>query len=287
MERDEHMHWLTFNDKDLQNVVVGIDDLLQSTQLFAVLKKVPKSLECFTAFVNGDFENSPWKKVRKANPKFEKQQRAILKKLAELRSGPALIVDDECDDASVANTQRQHEGIPERMTAIRSSWPKEGTTGICHYVGYTATPQANLMNHANDEFFPHFLWELSTQNKFYLGSQMYLNEVLKNQIIKLIPYKEYPNLNTENIIMPMEEKRGLVGIQADFLQDFINAKSASQSMKQFLAYYIFTGAIRLQRNRPAIDVEVRHFSFKLHHVDQTLIFIISPSSQSSKAPMIH
>ncbi len=259
-ERADHMHWLTFNDKDLQNIVVGVDDLLQSNQLFAVLKKVPKSLECFSAFMNGDFANSPWLKVSKDNPTFKKQRVSILKKLDELKSGPALIIDDECDDASVATTQRQREGIPARIKAIRSSWPKDGAS-ICHYVGYTATPQANLMNDVKDEFFSHFLWELSTQNEFYLGSHMYENEVLKNKIIKLIPYSDYPNLNAESLILPTNEKRRLVNIQTEFLQDLIKRKSASKSMKQFLAYYVFSGAIKLQRTCPKMNIEVRAASF--------------------------
>jgi hypothetical protein len=257
MDSDDHMYWLTVGDKDVQNVKdIDVDDLIHSTKLFAVIKKVPKSLESFYAFVNGDFALSPWKRACKSNGEIMKRKNEIMKKLAELRSGPALIIDDECDDASVASTPRQYRGIPERMIHIRKLWPKEDATNVCHYVGYSATPQANVLDDSMSEFFPNFMWEISTQNALYLGSQMYLNEELKKRIIKLIPYEDYPNLDPTNVIMPSGEKRGLVNIQSAFLEKLVeDKKKATTSMKKFLAYYVFSGAIRLQRNRPRHDLD--------------------------------
>lgn len=256
-DSDDHMYWLTVGDKDVQNVKdIEVDDLVHSTKLFAVLKKVPKSLESFYAFLDGDFELSPWKRACRNNDEIVERKNEIKNKLADLRSGPALIIDDECDDASVASTLRQYYGIPERMVKIRSLWPKKGGN-VCHYVGYSATPQANVLNDSENEFFPKFLWELSTQNAFYLGSQMYLDEALKKRIIRYIPYEDYPNLDPTNIIMPSGEKRGLTRIQNEFLETLVeDKKKATPSMKKFLAYYVFSGAIRLQRNRTRHDLDV-------------------------------
>ncbi len=261
MEPNDYMFWLTKGDEDVQNIKnIDVDELLQSNKLFAVLKKVPKSLESFVSFIEGDFENSPWNRASKNNSEIFQRRHEIKEKLAEFLAGPALIIDDECDDASVAATQRQLEekrGIPERMRRLRHLWSKSGLD-VCHYVGYSATPQANVLNNSNDEFFPHFFWELSTQKGLYLGSQMYLNETLKNRIIKLIPFEDYPNLDLKNYIQPGELKSGLTRLQREFLEELVNERAATESMKKFLAYYVFTGAIRLQRTRKTHDLDVRN-----------------------------
>ncbi len=279
LDSDDHMYWLTADDKDVQNVKdIDVDELLHSTKLFAVLKKVPKSLESFVSFIEGDFKNSPWKRACKSNPEILQRRREIKKKLAEFLSGPALIIDDECDDASVAATPRQLEnakGIPKRMCRIRNIWPKNGTN-VCHYVGYSATPQANVLNNSNDEFFPHFFWELSTQKGLYLGSQMYLDEELKNRVIKLIPYEDYPNLDESDVITGHAggDKKSQNAIQREFLQSLNSDDKTTPSMRKFLAYYVFTGAIRIQRTSPTHDIDVSANPLH-HHFSRALQAIIA------------
>ena len=59
-----------------------------------------------------------------------------------------LVLDDECDDASV-----DREGMPVPM-AIAGLWRREGAHPLVSYVGYTATSAANLLQHRDNDLFP-------------------------------------------------------------------------------------------------------------------------------------
>lgn len=69
---------------------------------------------------------------------------------------PTLILDDECDDASVGAS----EGLP-IPTAISGLWRIEGLSPRTSYVGYTATAAANLLQDVSGELYPtHFAYLL-------------------------------------------------------------------------------------------------------------------------------
>ena len=61
---------------------------------------------------------------------------------------PTLILDDECDDASV---EREEMPIP---AAIAGLWRRAGDHPLAAYAGYTATSAANLLQHRDNELFP-------------------------------------------------------------------------------------------------------------------------------------
>ena len=66
---------------------------------------------------------------------------------------PTLVLDDECDDASVDKADAP---IPE---AIANLWRNTGA--VTAYVGYTATAAANLLQHPDNELYPeHFVYLL-------------------------------------------------------------------------------------------------------------------------------
>lgn len=61
---------------------------------------------------------------------------------------PTLVLDDECDDASI---DRQAMLVP---TAIAGLWRRSGDHPLAVYVGYTATSAANLLQQRDNDLFP-------------------------------------------------------------------------------------------------------------------------------------
>lgn len=61
---------------------------------------------------------------------------------------PTLVLDDECDDASV---DRAAMLVP---AAVAGLWRRAGDHPLVAYVGYTATSAANLLQHRENELFP-------------------------------------------------------------------------------------------------------------------------------------
>jgi hypothetical protein len=65
---------------------------------------------------------------------------------------PTLVLDDECDDASVETVGSDGAAVP---TAIAQLWaPIKGQALPVAYVGYTATAAANLLQHPESPLFP-------------------------------------------------------------------------------------------------------------------------------------
>jgi hypothetical protein len=65
-----------------------------------------------------------------------------------IHGAPLLVLDDECDDASVDAADTTIPG------AIASLWRRKGSHPFVAYVGYTATAAANLLQQRRNELFP-------------------------------------------------------------------------------------------------------------------------------------
>lgn len=79
-------------------------------------------------------------------------------KLFPLRSTPCLVIDDECDEASINVTARGslvHSLIVDLLALF----------SCCSYVGYTATPLAILLQDPKDDLFPKSVWLLKVVKK--------------------------------------------------------------------------------------------------------------------------
>jgi hypothetical protein len=99
---------------------------------------------------------------------------------------PTLVLDDECDDASVDSSEMP---IP---TAIANLWHHpSGVTPLIAYLGYTATSAANLLQSAQNELYPqHFVsllrfpasqdtslsFEEPNPDKWYSGGETYYED---------------------------------------------------------------------------------------------------------------
>jgi hypothetical protein len=148
--------------------------------------------------------------------------------LRNLLKSHALLIDDECDEASLNYKKPEQEPtkIYASITKLRRMW----TRNACHYVGYylrstftycssyTATPQPNLLYDPNDSLFPDFLWTLENTSSAYIGLDMFRKQELDNVV--MIPYEDYPGLEKApgRTILPSMEKRGLKRIQEEWLE---------------------------------------------------------------------
>ena len=71
---------------------------------------------------------------------------------------PTLILDDECDEATVpGGNDREERAVPEAITNL---WQGLGISPRVSYLGYTATAAANLLQHPDWPLYPHFVWLL-------------------------------------------------------------------------------------------------------------------------------
>ena len=105
-----------------------------------------------------------------------------------LGKNAAIIIDDEADHASV-NTNKEHldpTTINRKITELLGIFPKNA------YVGYTATPFANVfINPGETDIFPEdFIFTLDTPSNYFGPEKVFgLNE--RSDIVKPIPFDEY------------------------------------------------------------------------------------------------
>lgn len=110
----------------------------------------------------------------------------VLKGL-DLAGVPALVVDDEADQASLNNYARragnQQSATYQRLLALRDALPSHS------FLQYTATPQAPLLLSIIDTLSPNFA-ELLTPGAGYVGGKDFFGE--RSPYVKIIPDKEIP-----------------------------------------------------------------------------------------------
>ncbi len=167
---------------------------------------------------------------------------------------PALIIDDESDQASVntakrlipakesEDEQKERKAINDKISSILGEL-KRG-----QYVGYTATPFANVFIDPADleDIFPrHFIVSLN-EPIGYMGPSSFFNSVQP-------PVPEYALSNFEAYI------RSLRALDSEPVeQDF--------ELLDAIATYVVTGAIKLfrERKQPSLARNYRHHTMLVH-----------------------
>ena len=100
---------------------------------------------------------------------------------------PLLLIDDESDHASINTNKPEFDPttINRRINELLELFPKN-----C-YIGYTATPFANVfINHDQEDIFPSdFIYSLNTPNN-YTGPDQVFGEIKSNSV-KAIPSEDY------------------------------------------------------------------------------------------------
>jgi hypothetical protein len=152
-ENEKNWHWLTSIDSDF-NASRNANDLLSapSKRVIAVVKKNNSRLKRLKSWI----ESAP---------------------IAVRQGLPVLIIDDEADQATI-NSHRQlnrQTAINKTLTSILKPTflPKNA------YLGYTATPFANILSNAKDEsqLFPRdFIYPLKRSDNYFGAEQLFGRE---------------------------------------------------------------------------------------------------------------
>jgi hypothetical protein len=188
-----------------------------------------------------------------------KKNKAVLTKLVKdlkqihglLDQLPVLIIDDESDQASVNTTdpQKWDSGRPTR-TAINGLISQLlGLLPRAQYVGYTATPFANVFVDPSDseDIFPtDFLISLPRPSG-YMGVQDF------HDLDSTIPYEERDFANSRE----KAHVRGVYGATGDRLQEAMDA-------------FVLTGALKLYRVDEGLPADhFRHHTMLVHETVKT------------------
>ena len=124
---------------------------------------------------------------------------------------PLLLIDDESDHASINTNKPEYDPttINRRINELLELFPKN-----C-YIGYTATPFANVfINHDQEDIFPSdFIYSLNTPNN-YTGPDQVFGEI-KSSSVKKIPlghYDESKDIQSEYIPLKHKSDRQIESI---------------------------------------------------------------------------
>lgn len=160
---------------------------------------------------------------------------------------PALIIDDESDQASVntakptldAEEEKKRSRINKRIVDLLELLPRS------QYVGYTATPFANVLISADDEvdLFPRdFIISLAAPAQ-YLGA------------------RDFHDLDGSP---PGIEKDPYVSNEECFVRDVSGDDSAPKNLPKAIDAYVLSGAVKLWRAANKADGDFNHHTMLVH-----------------------
>uniref|UniRef100_UPI0028E60869 Z1 domain-containing protein n=1 Tax=Actinomyces viscosus TaxID=1656 RepID=UPI0028E60869 len=195
-----------------------------------------------------------------------KKNATVLKKLVnDLRSIkartaeiPTLIIDDEADQASVNTVKPNSVGTRNRTAINRRIAELMGRLSRAQYVGYTATPFANVFISPEDaeDIFPRdFIVSLSAPEEYRGGRAYHDFEELTAE------ERKDPSVSNERALV-----RSLHG------DDNTEPQRVDEELRKALDAFVLTGAIKLWRAdvRPELAASFRHHTMLVHEsVKQT------------------
>lgn len=205
----------------------------------------------FTASMNAnDLLSAPSKRViavvKKNNSRLKRLKSWLESAPIAVRQGlPVLIIDDEADQATV-NSHK----LLNRQTAINktlTSMLKPSFLPKNSYLGYTATPFANILSNAKDEtqLFPRdFIYPLKRSEKYFGAEQLFGREPIDEE--------DQAVLTERNIIIPIDhEDRDALGTLID-PNNHIVPVELPESLHDAIHWFVVSTAarrIRSQKNK--------------------------------------
>ena len=242
-ENPKNWNWLTSLDQDF-NASMNANDLLSapSKRIIAVVKK----------------NNSRLKKLKSW---LESAPIAIRQGL------PVLIIDDEADQATV-NSHK----LLKRQTAINKTLTtmlKNDFLPKNAYLGYTATPFANILSDAKDEaqLFPRdFIYPLKRSDKYFGAEQLFGREPVDEMDQEVITERD--------IIIPIpNSERDLLGTLID-PNSHIVPKEIPENLKDAIHWFLVaTAARRIRSEKSKFSTMLIHTSGRIpsHNDMKTLV----------------
>ncbi len=188
--------------------------------------------------------------VKKNKTVLTKLVRDLRNVTARLDEIPALIIDDEADQASVNTINPTKAKTPEstKRTAINGLIAELlGELKRSQYVGYTATPFANVFISPEDseDIFPKdFILSLTPPEAYMGGTKFHDLEPLDEE------FKRDPRYSNQAAYM-----RSLTAQ---------TGPDEDAEIREALAAYVLSGAIKLWREASGEKVDVRHHTMLVH-----------------------
>ncbi len=202
----------------------------------------------FTASMNAnDLLSAPSKRViavvKKNNSRLKRLKSWLESAPIAVRQGlPVLIIDDEADQATV-NSHK----LLNRQTAINktlTSMLKPTFLPKNAYLGYTATPFANILSNAKDEtqLFPRdFIYPLKRSDKYFGAEQLFGREPIDEA--------DQAVLTERNIIIPIDhDDRDALGTLID-PNNHVVPVDLPESLHEAIHWFVVATAARRIRSK--------------------------------------
>ncbi len=202
----------------------------------------------FTASMNAnDLLSAPSKRViavvKKNNSRLKRLKSWLESAPIAVRQGlPVLIIDDEADQATV-NSHK----LLNRQTAINktlTSMLKPTFLPKNAYLGYTATPFANILSNAKDEtqLFPRdFIYPLKRSDKYFGAEQLFGREPIDEE--------DQAVLTERNIIIPIDQDdRDALGTLID-PNNHVVPVDLPESLHEAIHWFVVSTAARRIRSK--------------------------------------
>jgi hypothetical protein len=202
----------------------------------------------FTASMNAnDLLSAPSKRViavvKKNNSRLKRLKSWLESAPIAVRQGlPVLIIDDEADQATV-NSHK----LLNRQTAINktlTSMLKPTFLPKNAYLGYTATPFANILSNAKDEtqLFPRdFIYPLKRSDKYFGAEQLFGREPIDEE--------DQAVLTERNIIIPIDQDdRDSLGTLID-PNNHVVPVDLPESLHEAIHWFVVSTAARRIRSK--------------------------------------
>jgi hypothetical protein len=168
--------------------------------------------------------------------------RRITSRLADV---PALVIDDESDQASINTATGREEDRRRRTTINRLIVQLLDTLPRAQYVGYTATPFASVLIDPDDEvdLFPRdFIVSLRAPRN-YMGA------------------RDFHDIDGEPV---GAETDPYVSNQRAFVRDVRGQDEQARNLPNAIDSFVLSGALKLYRAERGVDISAKHHTMLIH-----------------------
>lgn len=188
--------------------------------------------------------------VIKKNPQVMQKLNDDLKRLQiELEEVPALVIDDESDQASVNTRPPSRAEIRERTATNREIVNLLSILPRAQYIGYTATPFANVFidpSDAEDLFPKDYIIGLSRPDG-YMGVRDFFD------------FADDGGELTDD-----EVPDGYLSNERAFVRDVRGEDTEKENLQKAIVSFILSGALKLYRKSKGVSVSTKHHTMLVH-----------------------
>lgn len=229
-----------------------------------------------------DLLSAPGKRViiviKKNNSRLKRLKSWLESASPAVRQGlPALIIDDEADQATVNSHKllNRQTAINKTLTSILKTdfLPKNA------YLGYTATPFANILSNAKDQtqLFPRdFIYPLKRSDKYFGAEQLFGREPIDEEDQEIFTQRD--------IIIPIDSKdRPALGCLIDPNDHVIPTQLPESLQESILWFIVSTAARRVRSKKNKFSTMLIHTSGRIpSHKDMKIMVAKFVESLQSK-----